>query len=106
MEKLEARHIRRDGAIHQYFELTYANFLVLPRTVMMDMPTEWQDKFVALLEELDEQTSWRDELDGYSVGVDFYTISGRKCSIPESLDNYRHPVKEWGINDITMCKYS
>ena len=96
MEKLEERHIRRDGAIQQYFELTYANFLVLPRTVMMDMPTEWQDKFVALLEELDEQTSWRDELAGYSIGVDFYTIGGCKCSIPESFGNYRHPVKEWG----------
>ena len=92
---MEERYIRREGAVHQYFELTYANFLVLPRTVMMDMPTDWQNKFVSLLEELDEETSWRDALDGYSVGVDFYTVNGRKCSIPESIGNYRHPVKEW-----------
>lgn len=92
--KLEERHIRRDGAVHRYFELTYANFLVLPRTVMMDMPTEWQNKFVALLEELDDKTKWRDEMDDYSVRVYFYN-NGKECDIPEKFGNYRHPTKEW-----------
>ncbi len=39
-------------AIHLWFELTYANYLVLPRAVLQSMPDPWQAKFVALLEEM------------------------------------------------------
>ncbi len=37
--------------VHGWFGLTYANYLVLPRTVLQSMPPEWQEKFVKLLEE-------------------------------------------------------
>jgi hypothetical protein len=37
--------------IHNWFELTYANYLVLPRSFLQSMPVEWQQKFVALLEQ-------------------------------------------------------
>lgn len=40
--------------IHTWFGLTYANFLVLPRAVLQSMPEEWQERFVACLQELDE----------------------------------------------------
>lgn len=40
-------------AIHGWFNLTYANYLVLPRSVLQSMPPEWQSSFVALLKELE-----------------------------------------------------
>jgi hypothetical protein len=39
--------------IHEWFNLTYASYLVLPRTLLQSMPKEWQKEFVKLLEELD-----------------------------------------------------
>jgi len=43
-----------DGPIHGYFGLTYSNYLVAPRTVLQSMPLDWQERFVALLNEIDE----------------------------------------------------
>lgn len=40
--------------IHAYFSLSYANYLVLPRTFLQSMPDEWQARFVAMLGELDQ----------------------------------------------------
>ena len=41
-------------AIHGWFGLTYANYLVLHRSILQSMPASWQREFVALLEELRE----------------------------------------------------
>lgn len=46
-------------AIHQWFELTYAQYLTIPRSVLQSMPDEWQEKFAALLYELDDTIDWR-----------------------------------------------
>lgn len=40
-------------AIHTWFSLSYANYLVVPRSVLQSMPSEWQTRFVAMLGELD-----------------------------------------------------
>ena len=40
--------------IHSYFGLSYANYLVLPRSVLQSMPIDWQDKFVTLLDMIPE----------------------------------------------------
>lgn len=40
--------------IHRWFGLSYANYLVLPRSVLQSMPDEWQHRFVAALEEMSE----------------------------------------------------
>ncbi len=45
--------------IHDWFELTYAQYLTIPRSVLQSMPLDWQVKFVELLDELDEQMDWR-----------------------------------------------
>jgi len=45
--------------IHNWFELTYAQYLTIPRSVLQSMPDEWQNKFTALLDELDETIDWR-----------------------------------------------
>jgi hypothetical protein len=41
-------------AIHLWFGLSYANYLVLPRSVLQSMPDEWQKQFVLLLNEAQE----------------------------------------------------
>lgn len=41
-----------DEPIHEHFGLTYANYLVLNRTLLQSMPIEWQRRFVACLEDL------------------------------------------------------
>lgn len=40
--------------IHEFFGLSYANYLTLNRTVLQSMPLEWQERFVACLRELDD----------------------------------------------------
>lgn len=39
--------------IHVWFNLTYASYLVLPRSILQSMPLEWQRRFVKCLRELD-----------------------------------------------------
>jgi len=53
MARKEDVVIYEDGAIHTWFELSYANYLTLPRAVLQSMPHEWQDKFVYLLNEIE-----------------------------------------------------
>jgi len=48
-----------DGAVHEWFELTYAQYLTVPRSVLQSMPHEWQERFVRCLCELDDAIDWR-----------------------------------------------
>ncbi len=41
--------------IHNWFGLSYANYLVLPRSILQSMSDEWQKKMVDLLDELNEK---------------------------------------------------
>ena len=45
--------------IHEWFGLTYAQYLTIPRSVLQSMDEDWQEKFAALLDELDETMDWR-----------------------------------------------
>lgn len=72
-----------------WFGLSYANYLVLPRTLICGMPDEWQQKMVDLLEEMQE-TYDSEKIDGdYHVTV--RDDNGRFKKDP--LSNYRHPPK-------------
>lgn len=53
--------------IHDWFELTYAQYLTIPRSVLQSMPAEWQDKFVRLLDQLDNTIDWRPNKGRYWV---------------------------------------
>jgi hypothetical protein len=56
--------------IHLWFELTYAQYLTIPRSVLQSMPDEWQARFVQCLEELDEAIDWRPASDSqYRVSL-------------------------------------
>lgn len=53
--------------IHEWFELTYAQYLTIPRSVLQSMPAEWQERFVTCLRELDSAIDWRPEEGRYWV---------------------------------------
>lgn len=53
MTDFEERNARTDGPIHGWFGLTYSNYLVLHRSMMQSMPVAWQERAVALFDELD-----------------------------------------------------
>lgn len=53
--------------IHTHFGLSYANYLVLPRTLLQSMPETWQHQFVALLQQYDEAFAHVEQPDGYEV---------------------------------------
>lgn len=68
--------INTDGTgadrLHLWWELSYAQYLTIPRSVMQSMPDEWQDKMAALLNELDERIEWRPKQGCYKVELRDY----------------------------------
>lgn len=46
--------VETNEPIHEWFGLSYANYLVLPRTVLQSMPVDWQRRMVGLLDECNE----------------------------------------------------
>jgi len=88
------------NCVHQWFELSYAQYLTLPRSIMQAMPNLWQEKIVALLEELDRTFAWRpNEGKQYRVTlheVD-YDAEGEEYwgeRVDDPLANYRYAETE------------
>lgn len=81
--------------VHHWFELSYAQYLTLPRSVLQSMPKEWQRRFVKCLEELDETIDWRPEKGTYRVQL---------MSIDEVYDEEDGYISQWGceLNDPLM----
>ena len=71
--------------IHEWFELSYAQFLTIPRLVMESMPLEWQAKMARLLREMDNTFDWRPT---GQYWVKLKDSNGRYCDAP--LNDYRH----------------
>lgn len=44
-----------DDPIHLWFGLSHAQYLTVPRSVLQSIPAEWQEKFVALLDEMESK---------------------------------------------------
>lgn len=87
----------RSLAIHDWFGLTYAQFLTLPRVIMEAMPARWQEQMVALLDELGETYDYLP-----ANGNMYYVRVGQPAEWPyektpplknpdRDLCNYRHP---------------
>lgn len=88
--------------IHEWFELTYGQFLVAPRVIMSEMPKEWQERMVELLDQMyatfdcspgggatyyvrvGESPEWPYEDDGNPIEL---VLS----EPPMDLCDYRHP---------------
>lgn len=74
--------------IHGWFGLSYASYLVLPRSVLQAMPADWQARLIELLGELNER------FEGHLQGdyqVQLRDDAGRFVADP--LGNYRYPPK-------------
>lgn len=56
-----------DSPVHEAFSLTYANYLVIPRSLLQSMPRKWQSRFVRLVEELHEHFGPECMAAGYRV---------------------------------------
>jgi hypothetical protein len=80
-----------DSPIHDWFELSYAQFLTVPRLVMESMPLEWQRKMADLLTEMDGTFDWRPPEGRYWVKLK--GSDGRYTDAP--LDDYRHGSVEY-----------
>lgn len=59
----------QDGEIHLWFSLTYANYLVLRRSLLQSMPIEWQERFVGCLREFADAFSYLDAPDHFAVSL-------------------------------------
>lgn len=57
LEPIEPGVIDTSQPIHDFFSLSYANHLVIPRSVLQSMPKPWQAAFVKLIEEMNEKLS-------------------------------------------------
>jgi hypothetical protein len=53
--------------VHTWFGLSYANYLVLPRTLLQSMPLWWQHRLTAMLDDLDEAFAHVPRAEAYQV---------------------------------------
>lgn len=80
--------IESEDHIHEYFELSYAHYLVIPRTLLQSMPSGWQKDFVKLLEEFEDRFTrfeWLPE--GTFYNVQLKDRKGKIHSIGEDIFN-------------------
>ena len=79
--------IELDQPIRTWFELTYAQYLTVPRSIMESMNDDWQKQMKALLDELDDTYDWRPSEGRYWVILK--DEKGRY--VRDHLREYRHP---------------
>lgn len=82
---------RHDAHVHEWFELTYANYLVLPRSLLQEMPLEWQERFVRCLRQMRERFD-DSQVHGGDYVVQVRGVDGR--FIYDPLSAYRHPDQQ------------
>lgn len=67
--RIEGAYERTNGPIHGWFSLSYASYLVMPRTLLQSMPVEWQERFVKCLNEYNAAFRSVEQADAYEVRV-------------------------------------
>ncbi len=83
----EFESVRRlNGPLHEWFELSYASYLTLHRTLLQSMPVEWQERMVGLLTELSESFAHLQHPHTYSV----HARDSKGRFISEPFPPYRH----------------
>lgn len=70
-----------------WFELSYASWLTMPRVLLHSMPVDWQNKLAELLNEYDAMFPNQPDI-CTRVQV---TKGNKLIKTPEWLINYRHP---------------
>lgn len=56
---------KESNDMEEFWGLSKAQYLTIPRSVIQEMPKEWQDKFATLLNELDNTIDWRPKTSTY-----------------------------------------
>lgn len=74
-----------------YFGLSYSSWVTMPRSLMHEMPDDWQAKMAALLEEWDNAWDTHDLPSPYVIAK---REDGRFTSWPSWVNQYRHPDRE------------
>lgn len=72
--------------IHHWFELTYAEYLTVPRSILEAMPEAWQAQMAALLGEMDATFDWQPHEGRYWVTLK----DGGGRFVQDPLRQYRH----------------
>ena len=75
----------------KWFGLSRASWLTLPRSMMVQMPNEWQEKMAELLEQYDNEFPNNYKFDGEPLVQ--LRSNGKLIKTPDWLLNYRHPNK-------------
>lgn len=73
--------------VNHWFELSYAQFLTVPRVFMQSMPIEWQRRMVECLNELDATFDWRPKEARFWVTL--RGDDGRYVPLDPNICNYR-----------------
>jgi hypothetical protein len=77
-----------DCPVHNWFELSYAQYLTIPRSILQAMPLEWKERFTKCLYELDDTIDWRPRDGRYWCRL--RNSKGR--FIEDPFMEYRHPT--------------
>lgn len=94
---MERHHSASSEPIHSWFELSYAQYLTIPRTVLQSMPEHWQRRFVECLEELDAAIEWRPTDGQYWVVM---REGGRNRYLRDPLMNYERGRRRVPFRDV------
>ena len=74
--------------IHDFFELSYASYFVMPRSALQAMSVDWQKRFLGLMDEMEET------FDMSEISGDYWVrrkgSNGRFLHDP--FAEYRHPA--------------
>ena len=79
-----------DEAVHEFFGLSYAHYLVLPRLALQTMPPDWQRRFVECLHELCEAIDFVPEGLEYHVQLRDSSTHKIVALARDPLNDYRH----------------
>lgn len=80
--------------VHDWFGLSYSNYLVIPRAILESMPVGWQKQFVDLLRECD--TAVADAKIETSAKYRVTPIGADGKFAREPMPHYRHAPNVFG----------
>ncbi|MFJ5644097.1 hypothetical protein [Streptomyces sp. NPDC093223] len=97
-------------AIHRQFGLTYANYLVMPRTLLQSMDDAWQTEFVALLRRFNEAFAHVPQAKGYKVeAATEHEVSEldeqQRAQLGITEDWYRGETPPEGLTDAGLLEW-
>jgi hypothetical protein len=78
-----------DPPFTHHFGLSYAHYLVLPRSILEAMPEQWQTQMIELLDQAADMLKTDEINDNYTVTL----RDERGRFVKDQFANYRHPVE-------------